>query len=538
MTLQERLTNYVRAVYPCVAVNTTDERMVIGYALAAAKAADREVMRWTATTGLVRIQGARAVKVQDTQDLMAACMSIAAAREKIPDGGVENAVILLSEVNTWPLNSDPILLRALRDLIANSPALASTVIVIGRDWTPPASIEHFVTIVQHELPTVDEMVGCVNAMAETTKIPGPSNDTIARALCGMTIDGASNALALSYVESKEFRLDIVYREKVAAVNRTQLLTVMPPHPLGLDAIGGLANLKAWLSKRTKAFSAEARAYGVREPRGLLLVGVPGTGKTLAAKAIGTAWNRPTLRLDCGTLFNSLVGESERRIREVLALAEAMAPCILFCDEIDKGLAGAGGSGDSDSGVTKRVFGTILTWMQERTAPVFVVATANQIETIPPEFTRKGRFDQIYSLDLPTAAERADVLRVVLAERGRAGAGIDIEAVVGATADFTPAEIFAAVDDAITSAFDAGKPDVTTADVIAAARDTVPLAVSAKDRIDNIRAWAATYGKPAGEVDPARKIDVEEHQRRRGVVGVVIGEGGPPPPPPVDKKNVS
>jgi SpoVK/Ycf46/Vps4 family AAA+-type ATPase len=263
-------------------------------------------------------------------------------------------------------------------------------------------------------------------------------------------------------------------------------------------VGGLDGLKTWIGKRRRAYGAEAAAYGLPTPKGILLVGIPGTGKSLCAKAVGTALGVPTLRLDVGALFQSLVGESEARTRDALQLAEAMAPCVLFVDEIDKGLAGtASGGGAGDSGVARRVLGSILTWMQDRPAdrPVFVVATANQVDGLPPELLRKGRFDELFAVDLPTPAEREAIFRIHLGRRKRDPADYDLARLAEATPDYTGSEIEAIVVEALYHAFDLGR-EITTEDLLAAARAVVPLAVTAKDTIEAVRRWGATRARAA------------------------------------------
>jgi SpoVK/Ycf46/Vps4 family AAA+-type ATPase len=222
------------------------------------------------------------------------------------------------------------------------------------------------------------------------------------------------------------------------------------------------------------------------------VGVPGTGKSLCAKCIGTALNVPTLRLDIGSLFNSLVGEREARTRDALKLAEALAPCVLWVDEIDKGLAGSQG-GSGDSGVTKRVFGSIISWMQERKRSVFLVATANDVTGLPPEFLRKGRFDEIFAVDLPSESERKAILTIQLKARKRDPKKFDLDAICALSNTFTGSEIEATLDEALFRAFDQNK-QLETQHLLDSTKEIVPLAVTAKEQIENIRAWARSRAR--------------------------------------------
>jgi len=253
-----------------------------------------------------------------------------------------------------------------------------------------------------------------------------------------------------------------------------------------DAVGGLEVLKGWLDKRSHAFSEEAKNYGLPSPRGLALIGIPGTGKSLSAKLIARQWRMPLLRLDIGAVFGSLVGESEEKIRKALKLAELVAPCVLWIDELEKSLS----SGDSDGGTSKRVLGTFLTWMQEKRSPIFVVATANDVSALPPELLRRGRFDEIFFLDLPTSVERGEIVKVHLGKRRRQVRDFELDRIVAASEGYVGAEIEQAVIDALYSAFDDGRREVNTDDVINALVHLVPLSKSQWERIKELRGWLA------------------------------------------------
>jgi SpoVK/Ycf46/Vps4 family AAA+-type ATPase len=250
-----------------------------------------------------------------------------------------------------------------------------------------------------------------------------------------------------------------------------------------DDVGGLDALKKWLGLRERAFSDEAAAYGLPAPKGLALIGIPGTGKSLTAKMIGGLWRLPLLRLDAGALFGSLVGESEERARNALRLAETVAPCVLWIDELEKGFA----SGDLDGGTSRRVLATILTWMQEKTAPVFVVATANDVTALPPEVMRRGRFDEIFFLDLPTEAERREIITVHLRKRRRDPALFNVFQLAKECDGYTGAELEQAIIDAMYQAF-AEERDIRTEDIIAAIARTVPLSKSQREVIERLRSW--------------------------------------------------
>jgi hypothetical protein len=265
-------------------------------------------------------------------------------------------------------------------------------------------------------------------------------------------------------------------------------------PASMDEIGGLVRMKHWLNQRTQLLSSAAAEFGLAPPRGVLLVGVQGAGKSLAAKAIATAWQHPLLRLDAGSLYDKYVGESERRLRAALEQAEAMSPVVLWIDEIEKAFASAA-SQSTDGGLSKRMFGTLLTWMQEHREPVFLVATANDIEALPPELLRKGRFDEIFFVDLPNTAARELIMGIHLRKRKREPAGFDLAALAKASRGFSGAEIEAAVVAGLTTAFSA-KREPTTADILGAISDTKPLSVTSAEKIERLREWGRERCVPA------------------------------------------
>jgi ATP-dependent 26S proteasome regulatory subunit len=436
--------------------------------------------------------------VTDTEDLLPA------VRVRLP-----NTVYVLRDVQTWPIDRDPVLARAIKDLLTWCPAEGSNVVFLGCVFKPHNSFEKLVTMLEFSLPTPSDLEAIMKGIGESAGKTFPDDLEVVRALGGLNTTEAENALSLSLVEQGKFCPETIYREKTLAVKRSGLLEIIDADPRGLDAIGGLDCAKAWALKRKRVYSQEAQTFGLAAPKGVLVVGVPGTGKSLLAKVIGTALGVPTLKLDIGALFNSLVGESEARTRDALKLAEAMAPCVLWVDEIDKGLAGASGGGSNDSGVTKRVLGTILTWLQDRKRPVFLIATANQVEGLPPELLRKGRFDECFAVDLPNAEERQAIFKIHLTKVKRP---VDLaqESIIQATEGFTGAEIEVLINDALFDAFDNDR-DLLTTDLIAAARATVPLSVTAKEQIVSIREWAKTRARFAST--PVAKTQATAGKRK-------------------------
>lgn len=501
----QKLVNYFKAGYPCIAITTCEEHRAQADLISAAKETGRQVMTWSAAEGLFHMNTSQ--KWRDSEDLLTGLKEW----QKLGNTN-KNTILILRDANAWPFERDPILARTLREVITDAPAEGRTIVIVAPSFKPYASIEKLVTVTDYSLPSHDDLRKLAKATQDNVeKKIDDANDDVIRACAGLSSAEAENALALSVIEAGEFSPSVIYREKVAAVKRSGLLDIVDPDPAGLDSIGGLENLKGWILKRKKAYGEDAAKYGLPAPKGVLLVGVPGTGKSLSAKCFGTALGIPTLRLDVGALFKSLVGESEARTREALALAEAISPVVLWVDEVDKGLSGSSGSGSGDSGVTRRVFGTLLQWMQDKKKPVFLVMTANQVEHLPPEFLRRGRFDEIFAIDLPHAVEREQIANVVLKRVKRDPKKFDVAKIAAATDTFTGAEIEACVTEALFSAFDLDR-EVKTEDVVAAAQNMIPISKMMAEKIEAIRKWGEGRARPASlpqsaapAVEKTRKI---------------------------------
>ena len=519
----QRLANYFLAGYPAVALTTAEETRAMRDVFEATVLANKgrakqhpvvKVATWSGVEGVKlynlneQAKPTPTSKIDETDDLMVACLALSAPE-------IKDTIIIMRDAHQWPFDRDARLARAFRDLCAGAPDRGCTVVLISPDFRLWSAVEKLVTVMEYSLPDQNVLTTIAESIATAAGVKGKKlvTEQVLKSLSGLSTTEAENALSLSFVESKGFDSSIIYREKVAAVRRSGLLEIVDPDPRGLDAIGGLDNLKEWILRRKSAYSPEAAAYGLAAPKGCLLVGVPGTGKSLSAKAIGTALGVPALKLDIGALFNSLVGESESRTREALQLAEAMAPCVLWVDEVDKGLSGAGGSGSGDSGTTRRVFGTILNWMQERKRPVFVVMTANQVDALPPEFLRRGRFDELFAIDLPTSGEREMVATVVLKKLNRDPKNFDLSAIAASTNMYTGAEIEATINEAMFAAFEQNGRQVTTDDICQSAATVIPIAKTMAEKIDSIRKWADGRARAASKAEVAsvsggRKLSVK------------------------------
>ncbi len=425
--------------------------------------------------------------------------------------------------------ADAGLVRRLRDVAAafQSGTTARVLIIVAPVLRIPPELEKDITIVDFPLPGEAEIRALLDNMIAANAAGGrirvevddDGRERIAKAATGLTIHEAENAFARAMVDDGVLSDDdvhVVLEEKRQTIRKSGLLEFVPTD-VHLDDVGGLQNLKRWLAKRNNSWMAEAAEYGLPAPKGVLMTGVPGCGKSLTAKAIAAAWGLPLLRLDIGKVFAGLVGSSEQNMRTAIRTAEATAPCVLWIDEIEKGFAGAAG-GAGDSGTSTRVFGSFLTWMQEKSSPVFVIATANSVSGLPPEFLRKGRFDEIFFVDLPTTQERSDVwdlhLRKRLANPKVAGLPVDADLtarLAELTEGYSGAEIEQAVIAGLFDAFAERRP-LAEADLLRAVDNMVPLSVTQAEAIASIRGWAATRAVAATATEDRSGYDTADGDR--------------------------
>lgn len=407
------------------------------------------------------------------------------------------------------LDNNPPMNHILQQAAFILPSTNVVVVMITPDMPLPEAIADLTVTLRFSPPGHSELLESVGAIVggvdEGVLAPLTDEDKnrIGYAGAGMAKASFDTYVSLAIVESGMSKEDHVTADDIIAginkgkteiVNRNDLLELYPPE--SMDNVGGMDNLKTWVGKRAKCYSDEAKEYGIEPPKGMVFVGIPGTGKSLAAKAISRELGVPLIRLDFGRVFNALVGSSEQRIRTALAMVESMSPCVLFCDEIDKGLGGVGGTGDS--GTSSRVLGTFLTWLQDNTAPVFTMVTANNIAGLPPELLRRGRFDAIFSSTLPDEHEREEVLKIHLRKRDWDPSEFDrkdILSVVNASGGYVPAEIEAAVKDGLIDAFTADE-EFGMEHVVHALEVMEPLSKAYAAEITAIQAWAEAHATPA------------------------------------------
>ena len=379
-------------------------------------------------------------------------------------------------------------------------------IILSSIYRLPAELEKYITVLQIPLPKRNELGEVLDIVAKQSKVELKTNlrNRLIDAALGMTSMEADLAYCLASVKDgfDDKSPFSVSSEKEQIIRKSGILDYFPKNE-SLKDVGGMENLKEWLKKRQLAYDKEARDWGLKEPKGLLLLGVPGCGKSLIAKSIASSWNMPLLRLDVGKVFQGIVGSSEDNIRKAIATAEAVAPCVLWIDEIEKGLSGVQSSGATDGGVTSRIFSTILTWMQEKTAPVFVVATANNINQLPPELLRKGRFDEIFFVDLPSQKEKENIFSIHLQKNRQNVSSFALDILAQKAEGFNGAEIEECVKEAMFTAYVESQesniaPKLQMIHILDAIKNTVPLSKTMEKQITDLRKFAVSRAKNASK----------------------------------------
>ena len=474
----DQLDLLIRARTPILWIRSLEEERVEALLeQAAQRLGGRTLLRWDFIEGL---GGAPNRSGEAARNPMAAL----ACLDPLPPE--QAAMLVLRDFHRYC--EDAGVCRRLRNLAASLRQAPRTLVITAPDWSIPRELEDSITLLDLPLPAAEEIRTLLSTIANASGHPlSPGVAEQLTAACHGLSEQRVRQLAARALARRgqlgEEDLAEVLEEKRQAIAKSELLEYCPSEASTAD-IGGLEALKHWLEQRHMAFSEEAMRYGLPLPRGVLLVGPQGTGKSLTAKAVAHSWSMPLLRLDVGRLFAGLVGASEARTRDMIQRAEAMAPCVLWIDEIDKGF---GGDSRSDGGTSQRVLGTVLTWMAEKTSAVFVVATANGIDKLPAELLRKGRFDEIFLLDLPSAEERRAILDLQLGRR-RASHTIPLDVLVDRTGGFSGAELEQTVIEAMHLAF-AEQREFGEADLIAAASQVVPLSRTAREQLEALQSWA-------------------------------------------------
>nr|WP_308455512.1 AAA family ATPase [Pseudanabaena sp. BC1403] len=497
--LIEQFDLLLRAKYPLIYIVTAEEEPVedILIEVVLQSSPSRRILFWDIARGW-------SDNNTDKGSVMAALSRIAQRDKASKDD--DNVLYVLRDLHPilkYPHHDRHIpIIRELKNLARDLKLDRRTIALTSHVLEIPPELTEEITAIDFPLPAIAEIEYLIKQKISSNKL-NLSNlawEQLVKACQGLSRTRIQRVLAKAIAEKEQVNdsdIDAVLAEKQQAIRQTGILEFFTVNE-SLKNVGGLDNLKQWVRIRRDAFTEEAKRYGIPTPKGVLLVGIQGTGKSLSAKTIANEWRLPLLRLDIGRLFGSFVGESESRMRQMIQLAEATAPCVLWIDEIDKAFGNASISVDGDSGASRRVFGTLITWMQEKTAPVFIVATANNVRILPAELLRKGRFDEIFFLNLPTESERQEIFKVHLQKlRPSRLREFDLFLLARHTKNFSGAEIEQVIIDGIHRAFGRGstgnREDFTTEDIISAIEETVPLAAIASQQIESLKQWAAESG---------------------------------------------
>jgi hypothetical protein len=493
MTISAEIETLIRARYPLLYLVTGEELRAVEALLDIAQRRQKKVFEWSCSTGIVPA----GVSIQSHKSRNPATKDPLAALDQVIEQ-VEPAIYLFKDFHPFLTKNNFAVTRKLKEIALHLKNSFKTIVLVSPVLEIPIELEKEITVLNFPLPTRDDLAELLDGILAEVKqlkqvtidLDDAGRERLLQAALGLTLGEAENVFAKIIVKDQRLSADDVgevFAQKQQIIRKSGLLEYCATDET-FAHVGGLAMLKDWLNKRSVAFSDDARAFGLPAPKGILLLGVQGCGKSLCAKAVSSLWQLPLLRFDMGRMFGSFVGSSEENVRRAIAVAESVAPAILWVDEIDKAFAGSQSSGGSDGGTAARVFGTFLTWLSEKSAPVFVVATANDISQLPPELLRKGRFDEIFFVDLPIAEERSEVFRIHLAKRGRNAQQFDLPALAEVSKDFSGAEIEQAIISALYDAY-YRQEELNTAHVLSALGETVPLARTMDEHIGRLRAWA-------------------------------------------------
>ena len=527
---EQHLTNLFKARFSFVYIPTWEEIRIVDLITKIANnvktiKTKRDVFIWSSTEGLKK-------NLKDGQE------SVNNGNEPIDalnfiDNYNNPAILILKDIH--PLlglnnrNADYNLIRKIRDVAGSlkNADVSKNVVIIAPSLVLPLELQKDITVVDFDLPTLGEIKSLLNEMIEMNESSGilidlkeDEKEVLCKAAQGLTLQEAENAFARAMVSKGQLtiqELDVILDEKCQVIKKTGILEFIKSD-FNMNDVGGLENLKKWLIKRNNSWLGKAQKdYNLPAPKGVLITGVPGCGKSLTAKAMSALWQLPLLRLDVGKIFSGLVGSSEENMRKAIQTAEAVAPSILWIDEIEKGFGG--NSSERDGGTATRVFGTFLTWMSEKTKPVFVIATANNINALPSEMLRKGRFDEIFFVDLPTKAERKVIFKLHLEKRLKGSISKDfavtdtlLNKLAEITEGFVGAEIEQVVISALFEAFSENRT-LSEEDLYKVIKNTVPLSTTQSEQILAIREWANERAVAATAHDESYNYVPEETQEQ-------------------------
>jgi AAA+ superfamily predicted ATPase len=485
MTFNDELNLFLKARYPIIYINTIEEDRVEYVIRKNIKTnLKRSIYSWDFVDGYTNNPNNQGFGKRNP---LQALELVEKLNPETP------AIFLLKDFNRF-LN-DLSISRKLRNLSRILKLQPKTIIIIGSELNIPRELQDLITVLQFQLPTEEEIIKELQRLTQSLQIDVDIKlfENLTRSCQGLSLERIRRVLSkiiATYKTINENSISILLSEKKQIISQTEILEYWSVNEK-FDGLGGLKNLKEWLKKRQTAFSSQAVNYGLPTPRGLLLIGIQGTGKSLTAKAIANDWKLPLLKLDVGKLFGGIVGESESRLRQMISVSEAISPCILWIDEIDKAFSNSESKGDS--GTSNRVLGTFISWLSEKTKPVFVIATANSIDSLPLEIIRKGRFDEVFFLDLPQKSEREEIFQIHLKQfRPNSWENFNYLELAQLTEYFSGAEIRQTIIEAMYQAF-YEKREFTTNDIRNAITELIPLARIENAQMLKLKNWA-TSGK--------------------------------------------
>lgn len=509
----EELDVLIRARYPIIYVVSWEEERVEQCLRKIAEKRSKQLFVWTVTQGIVK-SGTPPQRAKCGGDSTADPLS---ALDAVINQ-IEPAIYLFKDLHhfTEDERCNLSIIRRLRDVAYHLRDTYKTIIIVSPIMSISSELTKDITLVDFNLPKTKDFNRLLDRIIEDVKdnpnvqidLPPDDRERLLHAARGLTLKEAENVFAKTLVLSGKLDAEdvsVVFSEKQQIIKKSGLLEYYETHE-SFNNVAGLENLKDWLLKRRLAFTDRAAKFGLPAPRGVMLLGVQGCGKSLCAKAAASLWNVPLLRFDLGRMFSSLVGSSEENIRRAIQTGESVAPAILWIDEIDKALAGATAASGSDGGTSSRVFGTLLTWLSEKTSSVFVICTANDISHLPPELLRKGRLDEIFFVDLPTVKERLEILQIHLKKRSRDPSKFDLDALAKASDGFSGAEIEEAIISALFDAFSM-QQDLHTDHIKISLGETVPLSKTMSEEINRLKSWANGRARSASGVISTSHVEV-------------------------------
>jgi SpoVK/Ycf46/Vps4 family AAA+-type ATPase len=511
----DELATYIRARYTLIYLVSFEEQRVLEEVQRLAARERKQLVTWSFARGARGALGG--VKAGAGQRNPQAMLEAATA---LPDGTL---VVLL---DLHPFLGDAGIVRQLKELAHDLEATRKTLLILSPVLRLPVELAKEIVVLDFALPDPALLAATFREIAASLPpeaiagLTADDREQLVRSAQGLTVKELANVVAKTLVVVGRIdrrAVEQIHAEKRQIIRKSGILDYYPVAET-MSSVGGLDLLKRWLVSRGQAFGDRAREFGLPFPKGILIVGVQGCGKSLTAKAVASQWQLPLLKLDMGRLFSGTVGSSEEHMRQAILLAESIAPAVLWIDELEKGFAGLGSSNLSDGGTTARVIATFLTWMQEKRHAIFVIATCNDISVLPPELLRKGRFDEIFFVDLPTFAERREIFEIHIARRGRRPADFDLDALATAARGYSGAEIEGAVVAGLFGAFEAGH-ELTTEDILTACRETVPLSVLVEEKVVALREWGRlrTRRASSGEM-PIETSDPRVLESLRRIAG--------------------